>query len=70
MICDFACRSPENPGTLYLKVVGIPSSPKRTTTEKINFCNYGKNNVADQDKWEVDSNGAVGPFFDAIADEK
>ena len=69
-ICDFACRSPENPDTLYLRVVGIPSPPKRTIPKKIDFCNYDKKIVADEDKWEVDSDGEVGPFFDAIADEK
>ena len=26
--------------------------------------------MADQDKWEVDSYGEVGPFFDSIVDEK
>ena len=69
-ICNFSCRSPENTDTLYLKVVGISSSPKRTTTKKIDFCNYDENDVEDQDKWEVDSDGEVGPFFDAIAYEK
>ena len=69
-ICDFACAPPENTDTLYLKVVGISSSPKRTTTKKIDFCNYDENDVEDQDKWEVDSDGEVGPFFDAIAYEK
>ena len=68
--CDFACCSPENPGTLYLKVLGIPSSPKRTITNKIDFCNYNENYAADKYKWEVDYDGEVSPFFDAIADEK
>ena len=70
LICDFACRSPENIDTLYLKVVVIPSSPKRTIMKKIDLYNYDENYVADQDKWEVDSDGEVGPFFGAIADEK
>ena len=26
--------------------------------------------MADQDKWEVDSNGEVGPILDAISDER
>ena len=36
-VCYFSCHSPENPDTLYLKVVGIPSSPKRTITKNIDF---------------------------------
>ena len=42
----------------------------RTTAKKINSCNYDENDAADQDKWEVDSDGEVGPFFNTIADEK
>ena len=69
-IFDFACCSPENTDTLYLEVVGIPLHPKRTTTKKIYFCNYDENGMVDQDKWEVDSYGEVGPLFDVISDEK
>ena len=35
LICNFSCRSPENPYNLNLKVVGITSSPNRTTTKNI-----------------------------------
>ena len=41
-ICNFSCPSPENPDSSYLNVVGIPSSPKRTITKKIDFLNYEK----------------------------
>ena len=40
LIFDDAYRLPESLETLYLKVVGIPSRPKRTITKKIGFCNY------------------------------
>ena len=38
--------------------------------KKIDFCNYDENGMVDQDKWEVDSYGEVGPLFDVISDEK
>ena len=57
LIYDFSCCLPKNPGTLCLKALGVPSSPHITITKKINFCSYNKNDVADQDKWEVDSYG-------------
>ena len=69
-ICFFFCHSYENLDTLYLKVVGIPSSPKRTITKKINFCKYDKNGAADQYKWEVNYDGGVGTLFVAITDKK
>ena len=62
-ICDFACHLPENPYTVYLKVVGITTSQKRTITKKIDLYNYGKNDVKDKDKWGVDYDGEVSPFF-------
>ena len=65
----FRFKVSENSDTLKLKVVGIPSSPKRTTTKKINLCNYDENDVADQDKGEVDYDGEVGPILDAISYE-
>ena len=55
--------SPENPDTLYPKVVGIPSLAKRNTTKKIYLCNYDEKYMAYRDKWEVDSDGEVGPFL-------
>ena len=39
-ICDFDYQLPKNPDTLYLKVVGIISSPNRTITKKIDLCDY------------------------------
>ena len=38
--------------------------------KKIYFCNYGENDEEDKEKWEVGYDGEVGPFFDAIVDEK
>ena len=38
-ICKFARRSPENPDSLYLNIVGIPPYPKKTIKKKINFYN-------------------------------
>ena len=66
----FDCGSPKNPYTLYLHVVGITQSPNITTTNKLDLCNYDENDEEDKDKWEVDSDGEVDPFFNAIADEK
>ena len=51
-------------------MVGIPTSPRRTTTKKIHKCNYNENDKEDKDKWEVDYDGGVGPFFDATAYDK
>ena len=70
LICDFSCPSPEKPNTLYLKLVGIPSSQNRTITKKIDFCNYDENDAAYKENWEVDYDRLVGPFFSTIADEK
>ena len=67
---DFACCSPENIDTLYMKVLGITSFPKRTITKKINLCRYDENDVADQDKWEADDDGEVFPLLNNIAEEK
>ena len=67
LICDFAHCSPGNGDTFYLNLVVIPSSPKRKIT-KDRLCNYYENYEEDKDKWEVDSNGEVVPFFYAIAD--
>ena len=53
---------------MYLKFVGIPSWPKKTITNKIGFCNYIENDETDHDKWEIDSDGKVDPFFNAIVD--
>ena len=39
LIFDFSCRSPENPSTLHLEVVGITSTKKITITKNINLCN-------------------------------
>ena len=36
-ICDFSCCSPENPYTLYLKMLGILSSSKINVTKKVGF---------------------------------
>ena len=55
---------------MYLNVVGIPPSLKRTITKKIDFFNYNENDEEDKYKWEVDYDGDFGPFLDAIADEK
>ena len=55
---------------MYLNIVGIPPSPKRTITEKIDFCNCDENYNEDKYKWEVDYVGKFGTFFDDIADEK
>ena len=55
---------------MYLNVVGILPPPKRTITKKIDLCSYNKNDQEYKDKCEVDYNGNVGPFFDAITDEK
>ena len=60
----------EKPDTLYLNIVGIPSTSKKNKMKKIYLCNYEENDGENKDKWEVDSDGEVGPFFDAIADEK
>ena len=35
---------------MYLKVVGVPSSPKITFPKNIDFYYYGKTDAADQDK--------------------
>ena len=70
LIWDFARLSPKNLDSLYLNVVGIPSSSERTTKKKIYFWNYDKNYEEDKDTWEVDFDGDFGPFFDAIVDEK
>ena len=70
LICYFSCRLPLNLYTLYLDVVGIPPSPKRTSKKKIDFWNYDENNEADKDNWGVDDYGKVGPFFNYIAEEK
>ena len=56
-ICDFSCRLPENPDTLYLNAVGIPSPTKITITNKIDLCNYDENGEDDKYEWEVDSDG-------------
>ena len=69
-IFDFDHRLPENPDSLYLNVVSIPQLPKRTITYKIDFWNYGENYKEDKDKWEVDYDRKVGPFFGAVAYEK
>ena len=39
-------------------------------TTKIYFCNHDDNDAAGKYRWEVYSNGDVGTFFNAIADEK
>ena len=70
LVCNSACRLADNPDTLYLNVVGIPPSPKRTIIKEIAFCNYDENYDIDKDKWEVDSDGEVGPFSSTITDEK
>ena len=62
-IYNFACLSPENIDTLYMKVVVIPSLPRRTITNNIDFLKYDENYAEYQDKWEVDSDWEVGPFF-------
>ena len=69
-ICDFSHRSPENTDNFYLNVVGIPTSPKRTITNKIDFYNYDEYDVKYKEKWEIDCDGDVSPFFGAIAYEK
>ena len=69
-IFDFYCHLPENADTLCLKVVDIPSFPKITIIKKTNCCNDDDNNAVDQEKWEVDYDGEVGPFFDAITEGK
>ena len=69
-ICNFACSLTENPDTLYLKVVGIPSSPKRNITKKIDLCNYSENYAVDKDEWEFYSDGEAVPFFNTISDHK
>ena len=69
-ICDFARRSPENPDSLYLNVVHNTPFTNITITKKVYFCNYNKNDEDNKDKWEVDNDGDVGPFFYIISDEK
>ena len=54
LICNFSRRSPENSDSLYLNMLVIPKSPKRTITKKIDFCNYYENCHEDKNKWEVD----------------
>ena len=66
----FSRRSPETPDSLYLNVVGIPPSPRRIITKKVDLCNYNENDEDDKYKWEVDYDGGVGPFFDDIEYEK
>ena len=61
---------PENPDTLYLKVLGIPPSPNRTISKKIDLYNYYENDAEDKEKWWVDSDGGVGTFLNEIVDEK
>ena len=61
-ICNFSCPSPENPDSSYLNVVGIPSSPKRTITKKIDFLNYEKNGEEGKDKWDIYSDGGLVRF--------
>ena len=50
-IFDFACLSPENLETLYLKFLGIPSLPKIIITKKIYLCDYDENDVPDKENW-------------------
>ena len=69
-ICDLARRLPENLDIFYLNVVGITPYPSITIMKKIDLCNYNKNDDDDKFKWEVDYDGDVGTFFDAIAYEK
>ena len=69
-ICDFDPCSPQKTDSLYLDVVGISPSPRRTITKKIDFCNYNENDEEDKYKWYVDSDGDIGPFFYAITDKK
>ena len=38
--------------------------------ENIDFWNYDENDAADEEKWEVYSDGGVGPFLNVIADDK
>ena len=69
-ICIFSRRSPKNPDSLHLNVVGIPPSSMITITKKIDFCNYDENVEVDKDKWEVDYEGDIGPFFSSVTDDK
>ena len=39
-------------------------------TKNIDLCNYDENDKEDKDKWEVDYDGKIGPFFNAITNEK
>ena len=50
-ICGFSCCLPENIDTLYLKVVGFISLPKKSITKKIGFCNYNELDAEYQDMW-------------------
>ena len=69
-VFDFSCLTPENTEAFYLKFVGIPSLTYVKITKNIDLCHYDENNVADQDKWQVDSDGETSPFFDFITDLK
>ena len=39
-------------------------------TKNIDLCNYDENDKEDKDKCEVDYDGKIGPFFNAITNEK
>ena len=45
-------------------------SQKITITKKINLSKCNENYTAYQDRWEVDSDGRVGPLFYSIVDDK
>ena len=68
LIFYFACNSLESTETLYLKVVGIHHLQREPKLRRSISADTIKNDVAYKEKWEVDSDGEVGTFFNSIAD--
>ena len=62
-ICDFSRHLPDNPDTLYLNIIPIPPSPKRTIISKIDLSKYIENDDYDKKSGRFIMIGKLVPFL-------